>query len=249
MQIVYGEVPYAVMMITPADVADFAIGFSLTEGIIEHFDEIRVIAISEIKGGLQAKMTLAPNRMSQHLSRKRAMSGRTGCGICGIDDIRELETAIARIPSSPVISMGAVERAILALDHHQPLNDETRAVHAAAWFTCSGDFVVAREDVGRHNALDKLIGALLADHAKPQDGFVVITSRCSFEMVEKTARFGASLLVSVSAPTSLALERASALGVRVIAVARQDGAILFDPQTAQKNQTASQNKVKTEGAL
>ena len=230
--IIYGAVPFAVMMATPADIEDFVIGFSLTEGIIESAGDIKQIVVQAAGDGLQAVVTLEPRRMSEHLSRKRSLSGRTGCGVCGVEDLKDLPRARPVGQPSRMPDLVAIERAIQDLEHHQPLNDITRAVHSAAWFDLDGRFVCGREDVGRHNALDKLIGALLAASVRPEAGFIVITSRCSFEMVEKCAAFGASTLVAVSAPTSLAIERAKRLGVSLIAIARRDGMMVFNGEFA-----------------
>lgn len=229
--IVYGTVPFAVMMATPADIEDFVTGFSLTEGIIETAEDIRSIEVERDGQGLRASVTLSPRRMSEHLSRKRSLTGRTGCGVCGVEDVKDLPQSRPVSPA-PSPTMAAIKRAVLDLEHHQPLNDLTRAVHAAAWFDRNGGFVCCREDVGRHNALDKLIGALMHQGVEPGNGFLVITSRCSFEMVEKCAAFGASLLVAVSAPTSLAIERARHLGVSLIGIARKDGIMVFNGEIA-----------------
>lgn len=224
--IIYGGVPYAVMMATPRDLEDFVVGFSLTEGIIETADQVREIAFEEHPRGLRTLVTLSPSAFSQHLSRQRSMSGRTGCGVCGVQDLDSLPEA-KKVAGSVHVDPQIIARAVADIEHHQPLNDATRAVHAAAWFDLNGDHVMTREDVGRHNALDKLIGGLMRASVSPDAGFILITSRCSFEMVEKAAAFGASLLVAISAPTSLAIERAAMLGVRLIAIARKDGVTEF----------------------
>jgi FdhD protein len=159
------------------------------------------------------------------------MTGRTGCGVCGIDDLDALRRAKARVGAGPAFSVPAIGRALVALDDRQALNLRTRAVHAAAWADAEGAIVAVREDVGRHNALDKLIGALLRAGVDPASGFILITSRCSFEMVEKAATFGARALVAISAPTSLAIQRARALDVALIAIARRDTLTIFhDPE-------------------
>lgn len=220
--LVYGSVPYAVMMTTPADLADFAYGFSLTEGIVESAEEIRGVAVEAAEEGLRVLVDLVPGRLREHLARKRAISGRTGCGVCGIDDLASLPTAETRDVPDLRVSLAAIERALAALSDAQALNRETRAVHAAAWADLDGGLVAVREDVGRHNALDKLIGALIQEGRDPASGFVVITSRCSFEMVEKTARLGAAVIVAISAPTSLALARARMHGMTLCAIARAD---------------------------
>ena len=225
--IVYGNIPYAVMMATPADLVDFATGFSLTEGIIEKIDEIRAVTVEEAEKGALVTVDLTPGRFRQHLARGRSLAGRTGCGVCGIETLEGLPKAARVVGDAAEVSQNAIASAVRALDQHQALNDLTHAVHGAAWCAPDGAILHVREDVGRHNALDKLIGALLRAKADPMAGFLLITSRCSFEMVEKAARLGAHLLVAVSAPTSLALERARALGVGVVAIARRDGALDF----------------------
>ena len=168
-----------------------------------------------------------PEKLSAHLARKRAMTGRTSCGVCGIEDLAALPSHEQPLKEGARISETAIKQAIDSLAAHQPLNDATRAVHAAAWFDTQGAFLLAREDVGRHNALDKTIGALMRSETNPLSGFMLITSRASYEMIEKTARFGASTLVAISAPTSLAVERATALGITLYAIARADSAMQF----------------------
>jgi FdhD protein len=218
---------FAVMMATPDDLEDFAYGFSFTEGIVARADDVRAVEISRVADGFKLDIALTGERLSAHLARSRALSGRTGCGLCGINDLSHLPNP-PRVAERKPIKPAAIRAALLALDSHQALNAKTRAAHAAAWCDRGGTIVTLREDVGRHNALDKLIGALLRQGASPADGFFVITSRCSFEMVAKAAAFGASTLVAVSAPTSLALERAAACGLQLVALARSDHASIFE---------------------
>jgi FdhD protein len=225
--VLFGGIPFAVMMTTPTDLEDFAIGFALTEGIIGTLSDIRGVAVERAEQGLKVNVTLAGERMSAHLARRRALSGRTGCGLCGVEDLADLPAARRVAAGAKPIEPAAVAAALRALDRSQPLNARTRAVHAAAWCDRAGAIVALREDVGRHNALDKLIGALVRDGVAPGGGFFVITSRCSFEMVAKAAVFGASTLVALSAPTSLAIARATACGIALIAVARADQALIF----------------------
>ncbi|GJD79792.1 formate dehydrogenase accessory sulfurtransferase FdhD [Methylobacterium gregans] len=229
--LVYGSVPYAVMMTTPSDLEDFAYGFSLTEGIVESADEVRGVALEAgqetEQGGLRLLVDLAPGRLREHLARKRALSGRTGCGVCGVEDLASLPVADMREAPAIRVTVAAIERALSALSEAQVLNHETRAVHAAAWADLDGTLVVVREDVGRHNALDKLIGALMRAGRDPATGFAVITSRCSFEMVEKAARLGAAVIVAISAPTSLALARAREHDMTLCAIARSDTLTVF----------------------
>ena len=226
-ELAFGGAPFAVMMATPCDLRDFAVGFALTEGIVERVEEIRDVAIEVVAAGVRLDVALAGERLSAHLARARAMSGRTGCGLCGLEDLAHLPKPRRPVAASAPIAPAAIRAALDGLERAQPLNAETRAVHGAAWSDRSGAVLIAREDVGRHNALDKLIGALALTAVEPQSGFIVLTSRCSFEMVAKAAAFGAATLVSLSAPTSLALERARDYGLTLIAIARADSATLF----------------------
>ena len=225
--IVYAPTPYAVMMASPMDIEDFAYGFSLTEGVIESAADIRAIDVAPDQGGLKLTITLASDRLKAHLARARNIAGRTGCGVCGVEDINQLPFARVKPRAGKPLSIAAARRAVRALDAMTPLGDLTRATHAAAWCDEAGDILFVREDVGRHNALDKLIGALMRGGVDTARGFVMVTSRCSFEMVEKAAALGARAIVAISAPTSLAVERARAHGMTMLAVARADGALLF----------------------
>lgn len=224
--IVYGDTPYAVMMVTPADIDDFVTGFSLTEGVVARADDIRSIEISKQNDGYVASVSLTPDALRRHMARRRNLSGRTSCGLCGVEDFDQIPSATKKVVGRAV-EPTAIAVALNDLSEKQDLFRATRSVHAAAWCDFDGSVRLVREDVGRHNALDKLIGACLRANIAARDGFALITSRCSFEMIEKAAIFGAPALVSVSAPTSLAIERAQALGVTLIAIARDDGAVAF----------------------
>ena len=226
-QVSYGEVPFGVMMLTPSDLEDFAYGFSLTEGVIDSPEDVRGIALADADDGLRLRVDLVGAKLHAHLARKRALSGRTSCGLCGIEDLAALPRAGQGHGQAPILRLDAIERALHDLDAHQTLNAATHAVHGAAWCDWTGAIQHVREDVGRHNALDKLIGALLRARIAPDQGFVLITSRASFEMVEKVATFGARTLVAISAPTSLALERAVALDLTLIGIARRDAVTVF----------------------
>ena len=226
-EIVIGGAPFAVMMATPSDLEDFAYGFLLSEQIADSVSDIRAVEVEQVEDGWKLKIAISGERLQAHLARGRAMSGRTGCGLCGIEDLSHLPSAPGRVAPTRPIAPEAIGAAVAALDASQPLNTRTRAVHAAAWCGRDGAIRAVREDVGRHNALDKLIGALLREGADPAEGFVLISSRCSFEMVAKTAAFGAGTLVSISAPTSLALRRAEECGLTLIAIARADQALGF----------------------
>ncbi len=219
--------PFAVMMVTPSDLVDFAYGFSLTEGLIDDPREIRDVALTRQPNGLSLDIGLVGERLHQHLARQRAMTGRTGCGVCGIDDLSALQRVTSSRTARQSVRRASIARALSELDRRQTLNATTRAVHAAAWADLDGQILDVREDVGRHNALDKLIGHLSRRFVEPGSGFVVITSRCSFEMVEKAARFGAGVVVAISAPTSLAIERAHGLDICLVAIARRDSVTVF----------------------
>ncbi|MGI4943857.1 MAG: formate dehydrogenase accessory sulfurtransferase FdhD [Janthinobacterium lividum] len=225
--VVYGTVPYAVMMMTPADLEDFAVGFSLTEGVIQARSEIRGIRVEDDPDGLRLVVNLAPERFHALLARRRSMSGRTSCGVCGIEDLAAVPRTPQRTTGLARLSTAAVRRALDALPGLQGLNQETGAVHAAAWVDLSGGITYLREDVGRHNALDKLVGAVLTRGVDPAAGFLLVTSRCSYEMVEKAAALGASALVAISAPTSLGVERARHHGITLVGVARGDAMTVF----------------------
>ncbi|MGA0595845.1 formate dehydrogenase accessory sulfurtransferase FdhD [Enterovirga sp. CN4-39] len=228
-EVSFGGVPFAVMMLTPADLEDFGYGFSLTEGIVERVEEIRRVVVTEAERGFGISIDVAPDRMHNLLARRRSMSGRTGCGVCGIEDLQALERAqpVNRDGAFSPIDIRAIAKALGDLPEKQLLSRATGATHAAAFADREGAIMLIREDVGRHNALDKLVGAILRTGLDPANGFVVVTSRCSFEMVEKAASLGARLIVAISAPTSLAIERARALGVSLVAIARRDTVTVF----------------------
>lgn len=228
--IVYAPIPFAVMMCSPQDLEDFAIGFSFTEGIIDSIDDIRSVVIEEDseQRGLRLVVSLASDKMQRHLARARNISGRTGCGVCGIDDLSAMPCASAITAPPFTLEVDSIIRALDDLVARQTLNAQTGATHAAGWCKANGEVLAVREDVGRHNALDKLIGRLLQDRVDPASGFFVITSRCSFEMLEKVAAFGARAVVAISAPTSLAIQRARLHGVTLVTSARNGGAVIFN---------------------
>ncbi len=226
--IVYAPIPFAVMMTTPQDLEDFAIGFSFTEGIIDGIDDIRSVTVEQADGGLKLIVTLASEKMQRHLARGRNIAGRTGCGLCGIDDLSAMPKAKYIEAEAQEISVDAINHALGAITDRQKLNQLTQSVHAAAWCNPAGEITAIREDVGRHNALDKLIGAALRAHIKPDDGFLLITSRASFEMIEKAAIFGARTVIAISAPTSLAVERARHHRMTLLAMARNGAALVFN---------------------
>jgi FdhD protein len=217
---VYSGRPHVVMMCSPADLEDLAWGFSLTEGIVAHAGEIEQVDVSHHSRGVELAITIpieAANRLAQ---RTRALVGRTGCGLCGVEAIDDAVRPLRVVESPLAVSVEALWRAGEALDSHQPLNRETRAVHAAAWATADGSLAVVREDVGRHNALDKVLGALARAGTDPSTGFLVVTSRASFELVQKAAAAGVSLLGAVSRPTGLAVRIADASAITLVGLLR-----------------------------
>ena len=221
---VYNCEPYAVMMASPENLEDFAYGFSLSEGIIENAREILAIDQTRKGPGISLGIEIPPHRAAPLIERARNMAGRTGCGICGIAEMEQVMRALPVLPESSPVMAAAIDKAISALPAHQTYNRQSGAVHAAGFASADGALLMVREDVGRHNALDKLIGAIVHEgrHA-PANGMVVITSRCSMEMVQKTIRLGCPVLVAVSAPTSLAIQMAEEHGLSIAAFARGDG--------------------------
>ena len=222
---VYNGISHAVMMASPADLADFARGFSLSEGIIEDAAEIRDVEILPHPKGIELKIELASERFHQLKERRRTIAGRTGCGLCGLDSLEAVARDLPTVTAKTMVSLGAIDKALHALSPAQVMNAKAHALHAAAFADAEGNLLTVREDVGRHNALDKLIGALMAMKIDPAKGFALITSRCSVEMVQKAAIAGMPILVSVSAPTAMAVRVAEAAGVTLLALARKDSAL------------------------
>jgi FdhD protein len=223
----YNGGTYAVMMATPRNLEDFAVGFSLDEGIVKDASELQSLEVVELDDGIELRMWLAPS-IAEHLSaRRRQIAGPTGCGLCGIDSIAEAVKPAAIVGRGVTLTPQQIMAAMAAIPPLQKINIETRAVHAAAFWTPVQGIVELREDVGRHNALDKLAGALARNNVNAAVGAVLLTSRISVEMVQKTAAIGASVMVSVSAPTALAVRMAEAAGITLAAIARNDGFEVF----------------------
>lgn len=218
---------YAVMMGTPQNLRDFAIGFSLNEGIVQSPDEISSLDIVELDDGIELRMWLPPSRAERISERRRHIAGPTGCGICGIDSIAEAVRPTAVVTGGRPFLPREIMAAMAGIAPLQAINIETRAVHAAAFWTPARGIVALREDVGRHNALDKLAGALAQEKVVTSEGMVLLTSRVSVEIVQKTAAIGAPLLVAVSAPTALAVRMADAARITLAAIARADGFEIF----------------------
>lgn len=217
----YNQIPHVVMMATPADLSDFALGFSLTEELIRTPSDIQAIEVVRYGQGIELQLRVPPECQAVVESRNRRLSGRTGCGICGSDSLAAVIKQIYRVPPGLRVAPDAINRAVASLAAGQRLNEATGAVHAAGWARPDGSIDTVREDVGRHNALDKLIGALVRRDVDPTQGFVVVTSRASFEMVQKATVLGTPLLVAMSGPTGLAVRLASESGITLVGFARR----------------------------
>ncbi len=235
----FNTASYAVMMATPQDLEDFAIGFSLTEGVISSLDAIEQIDIVEEEVGIELRIWLKSPQAAEFLGRRRKMAGPTGCGLCGIESLTEAMRPPPEVGEGRVFTPGQIMAAVEALSPHQVLNHETRAVHAAGFYEPERGLVALREDVGRHNALDKLAGALAREGTSARQGLIVLTSRISIEMVQKAAMIGAPVVVAVSAPTALAVRMAEACGMTLVAIARKDGFEVFTHPQRVKGKIAS----------
>ena len=224
----YGGTSHAVMMGTPADIEDFAVGFSLTEGIITDISEIAAIEPIEDEQGIDVQIALVDDVADALRLRRRHMAGPVGCGLCGIESI---EQAVRKVPDVSNVALKLTQkdvvRAVALLNDAQPLHRETHAVHGAGFYIPSEGLLAVREDVGRHNALDKLCGAVIRSGHKGSEGVVAVTSRLSVEMVQKAAILGSSVLVAISAPTALAIRTAEEAGMTLVALVRGDDFEIF----------------------
>ena len=223
----YNGISHAVMMATPCDLEQFALGFSLSEGIIESVRQFHGVDIEHGGSGITAHIEIASAAFARLKERRRSLAGRTGCGLCGIDSLDQILRPLPSVLPSQPLSACAIRRALGAIKQFQPLNRITGATHAALWCDSLGALHSSFEDVGRHNALDKLIGDLAQSRTELADGFALITSRASVEMVQKAATVGIRALVAISAPTALAARTAQECGMTLVAFARGDEFVAY----------------------
>lgn len=227
---VYNRRNYAVMLATPADMEDFAVGFSLTERVVDRLSDISSVDIHYTDRGIELQLSIADEKLERLDVRqqRRNLVGRAGCGLCGLENAETFFERLPIVSDAPIkINPKALKHAMADIERHQPLNAETRTVHAAGWADLAGDICLVREDVGRHNALDKLLGALTRDRADMGKGFVVISSRCSYEIIEKAARMGVKAVASISAPTAFAIRKAQEATLSLYSRS-EDGVIRID---------------------
>jgi FdhD protein len=216
---------YAVMMATPQDLEDFAVGFALTEEVIDAPDDIESMEIVESGDGIEARMWLKRDVSQRQRARRRSILGPTGCGLCGSESIAQALKPVRTVESALKVRPRELVEAMAALQTHQALNARTRAVHAAGLYAAGG--IIVREDVGRHNALDKVVGAAMRGGVPAENGVVLLTSRVSIELVQKTARLGASVIAAISAPTAMAVRVAESAGITLVAVLRGEDFEVF----------------------
>jgi FdhD protein len=224
--LVYNGVSHAVMMASPADLEDFAIGFSLSEGIAAAKADLGSVEIVPVENGVELRIELSSRAFWHLRERRRSLAGRTGCGLCGVDSLDQTVRDLPRIENELRVSLAAVHRALDALPAAQAHNRAARSLHCAAFASADGALQLVREDVGRHNALDKLIGGMTRGGLDPATGMCLITSRCSFEMAQKAIAAGFAVLVAVSAPTLMAQRLAEAHNLTMVALARPDSVVL-----------------------
>lgn len=217
---VYNGISHAVMLATPADLEDFGTGFSLAEGIVARASEIHDIDTVDHASGIEVRMQVSNRAFEALKARRRSLAGRTGCGLCGVDSLGQVSREVKPVVARPSVDETAIHRAFVALCDAQALHALTGSVHAAAWAHADGTLFAVREDVGRHNALDKLIGAVALAGLDTAQGFAVVTSRASYEMVLKLASAGGGLLAAISAPTGLAIDLAGRTGVTLCGFVR-----------------------------
>ncbi|MBU6468960.1 MAG: formate dehydrogenase accessory sulfurtransferase FdhD [Betaproteobacteria bacterium] len=223
----YNGVPFVVMLGTPQDLEDFAIGFSLTEGIVKNVNQIQSVTIEELDAGVRVAVTIDEKRFAILDGRRQNLAGRTGCGLCGTERIAQVFKPMSEVTTPFTLSRAHLERALEEMRHFQPLQQITGATHAAFWVNARGQIMLAREDVGRHNALDKLFGAMAQQAYDFENGAVLVTSRASYEMVQKTIQMGVGILVAVSGPTALAIRMAEEYQLTLMGFTRSHSQVIY----------------------
>ncbi|MGB1237726.1 MAG: formate dehydrogenase accessory sulfurtransferase FdhD [Pseudomonadales bacterium] len=218
--LVFNGISHAVMMTTPCDLEDFALGFSISEGILERRDQLFDIEVTTLAKGTQVDLSISAEKMVALKQRRRSTAGRTGCGLCGAESLASAIRDGRKLTAAAMPAAAAIQKAVSSLSSWQRIQSVTGACHAAMWCDNSGDMTLLREDVGRHNAFDKLLGAMTRQQLSSDSGFAVISSRASYEMVHKASFLNCSTLVAVSAPTSMAIEQARELNINLIGFAR-----------------------------
>jgi FdhD protein len=224
---VYGGRSHAVMMCTPSDLEDLAVGFSLSEEIVAAPSDITRIEQSRHSRGIELVIDIPADEAARLSERARSLTGRTGCGLCGVEAIDDAIRAPRAVTASTRYHASALYRAAAVLNEKQPLNRDTHAIHAAAWALPDGELLLVREDVGRHNALDKVLGAIVRAGVPRSEGFAIVTSRARFELVQKAAGMGIGLLAAVSRPTGLAIELADRSGITLVGLLRGESANVY----------------------
>jgi FdhD protein len=225
--LVYNGVSHAVMLATPQDLEDFALGFSLSEGIVGDARQLYGVEVERREAGIEAQISIASERMAALKLRRRSLAGRTGCGLCGAESLDQAVRVPGAVAPGGHVHAEAIHRAMDQLSQQQALHRETGATHAAGWADWEGHLLLAREDIGRHNALDKLVGAMARKGLSPTEGFALVTSRASYEMVQKAAAAGFRLLAALSAPTELAVKLAEISGLTLLGFVRSGRHTLY----------------------
>ena len=225
--LVYHNVPHVVMLATPADLEDYAYGFTLSEGLVARSEEIREVEVTQGSGAVDVRISVAWERFTELLHRRRNLTGRTGCGLCGAETAEDAIREVGKVGAGTTVTVADLHGAIEQLGTMQPINARTGSVHAAAWVVPGKGIQLVREDVGRHNALDKAIGAVIRAKTNVESGYMLVTSRASYEMVQKCATVGISFLAAFSAPTAFAVRLAQKSGLTLVAFARRDRHVVY----------------------
>jgi FdhD protein len=232
----FNGVSHAVMLATPRDLEDFALGFALSEGIVDKPADLFEVDVDEAPAGITVRLRIAAGCFARLKQYRRNLAGRTGCGLCGTESLAQALRPVARVTHDCRVAASAISRGLEQIRASQMLQRATGAVHAAAWCDTAGELLLLREDVGRHNALDKLAGALARAGARTDAGFALVTSRASYEMVHKAAAAGIGILAAISAPTALAIETARAANLALLGFARERDMVIYaHPERVQCN--------------